>query len=102
MKITDIPEEVYAVAYDYEGFPRPSFGSASQWYAIDRKEQGWTDAALLDALSDFLLGRNAFAQDGEFASVRECTIGGRDIVLPTQCRGIQFKRNEVNFGAFGL
>lgn len=64
--ISNIPQEIYAVACDYEGIDRAEDGDHETAYnlAIDRR--AFTDGGLEKAIGEYLLHTGPFADDAEF------------------------------------
>ena len=69
MRISEIPQEVYAVALDYEGITRPeNMKDCEFWYVCETRRRMFTDGGLEKAICEYLTSSGAFHPDtGEFA-----------------------------------
>ena len=65
--ISNIPNEIYMVAIQYEGYTLPDdIQDAKRYYEIDSDRAGFTNGGLEQAISDYLLRNNHFADGGEY------------------------------------
>jgi len=70
MKITNIPNEVFLIAIDYEGFERPdNDDDAGRDYRIDVGMQTWTAGGLERAISEYIQRTGPFVASGMYSDV---------------------------------
>tara|TARA_R110001592_G_scaffold79736_1_gene238281 strand:+ start:26 stop:259 length:234 start_codon:yes stop_codon:yes gene_type:complete len=68
LNISNIPQAVYAVALDYMLADRADDGDHKAKYWAIVTDRGWTESELEQAISDYLLRKESFADDQEFES----------------------------------
>ena len=71
--LKNVPNEVYFVASEYEGFDTPELENAKRDYFIDCDLKGVTNGGFEKAISDYLHRIHDFGCDGKFA---ECSDNG--------------------------
>ena len=78
IKISNIPQEIYAVALDnmYKDRPKDGDHEATYWEIVNRR--AWTANELEQATSDYLLRKGSFADDQEFESLSGYELGKGD------------------------
>jgi hypothetical protein len=70
MKITNIPNEVYLAAIDYEGYDRPkNLDEARLYYKSETYRSGFTNLGLEKAICDYLLRTGLFDEGCEFEEI---------------------------------
>ena len=79
MRISEIPQEVFAAALDYEGLERPEdIKDCEFWWVCETHRRMYTDGGLEKAISDYLLMTGLFAEGAEFEHLSGYTLEYQD------------------------